>query len=94
MAPRDLRPDVWVSLAIPWFAALIAVCLRIWARRMTKVSWWFDDYFSILGFVSATCFSRHGDIHTKYTHSSLRQDTPGSWLSVLLPPVCEEFAKG
>ncbi|KAH8758002.1 hypothetical protein F5883DRAFT_502585 [Diaporthe sp. PMI_573] len=57
MAPRDLRPDVWVSLAIPWFAALIAVCLRIWARRMTKVSWWFDDYFSILGFLFATGYS-------------------------------------
>lgn len=93
MAPRDLRPDIWVSLAIPWFAALISICLRIWARRLTKVSWWFDDYFAILGFVSAMCLIRHDGVHTDYPHSSLRQDTPGSWSNVLSPTLREQFSK-
>jgi hypothetical protein len=49
-----LQPNIWAGVAIPWLAALVSLVMRVCARRMTKMSWWFDDYFSMLAFVFAT----------------------------------------
>ncbi|CEF79715.1 hypothetical protein SNK03_007548 [Fusarium graminearum] len=49
-----LQPNIWAGVAIPWLAALVSLVMRVCARRMTKMSWWFDDYFSILAFIFAT----------------------------------------
>ncbi|KAF5025375.1 hypothetical protein F66182_2540 [Fusarium sp. NRRL 66182] len=49
-----LQPDIWASVVITWVAALMSLVMRVCARRITKVSWWFDDYFTILAFVFAT----------------------------------------
>lgn len=46
------QASIWISIAIPWFAALMALSMRLWARRLTKMTWWLDDYFAILAFVS------------------------------------------
>ncbi|KAJ3542364.1 hypothetical protein NM208_g3259 [Fusarium decemcellulare] len=53
----NLRANIWVGLGIPWFAALVSLSLRICVRRMTNVSWWFDDYFSVAAFAFATGYS-------------------------------------
>lgn len=47
-----LQADVYVSIGITWFAALVALCMRIVARQMTRIKWWLDDYLSVLAFVS------------------------------------------
>jgi hypothetical protein len=47
-----LQVDIYTSIAIPWFAALISLAMRVWARRLTKMSWWVDDYSTVLAFVS------------------------------------------
>ncbi|GKU11488.1 unnamed protein product, partial [Fusarium langsethiae] len=49
-----LQPNIWAGVAIPWLAALCSLVMRVCARRMTKMSWWFDDSFSILAFLFAT----------------------------------------
>lgn len=52
MVKADLSSDVYVGIAITWLAALVSLGMRVIARRMTKVSWWFDDYFCVAAFVS------------------------------------------
>jgi len=47
-----LQVDVYVSIGITWFAALIALCMRMTARQITHIKWWFDDCFSVLAIVS------------------------------------------
>ncbi|KAH7114538.1 hypothetical protein B0J13DRAFT_239587 [Dactylonectria estremocensis] len=49
-----LQTNLYVGIGITWIAALVALIMRVFARRMTKVSWWFDDYFCISAFVFAT----------------------------------------
>jgi hypothetical protein len=52
-----LQPNIWAGVAIPWFAALVSLVMRACARRMTKMKWCFDDYFSVLAFFFATGYS-------------------------------------
>lgn len=47
-----LQNNAYAAVSITWGAALIAVILRIYARRLTKQAWWLDDYFCIYAFVS------------------------------------------
>lgn len=51
-AMAGLQLSIWTSIAIPWLAALVSLVMRIFARKITKISWWFDDYFAVLAFVS------------------------------------------
>lgn len=46
-----LEADIYASTAITWAAAIAALVMRIIARRMTRISWWYDDYFCVLAFV-------------------------------------------
>lgn len=48
-----LQPNVFAAISITWAAALTALVLRVVARRMTKMAWWFDDYFCVSAFVSS-----------------------------------------
>ncbi|KAK0383650.1 hypothetical protein NLU13_9561 [Sarocladium strictum] len=52
-----MQINIYVSVAIPWIAALIALSMRIWARRLTKMSWWVDDYACVGAFIFATGYS-------------------------------------
>ncbi|KAH6881181.1 hypothetical protein B0T10DRAFT_411329 [Thelonectria olida] len=46
-----LQINLYVGIGITWIAALVALIMRVFARRMTKVNWWFDDYFCVSAFV-------------------------------------------
>jgi hypothetical protein len=50
---QDLQVNVYVCIGITWFAALAALVMRVIARRMTRIEWWFDDYFCVFAFVSS-----------------------------------------
>ncbi|KAH6886981.1 hypothetical protein B0T10DRAFT_461443 [Thelonectria olida] len=45
-----LTANIYVSTGITWVAAFVALVMRIIARRIMKITWWFDDYFCILAF--------------------------------------------
>ncbi|KAF7557742.1 hypothetical protein G7Z17_g458 [Cylindrodendrum hubeiense] len=45
-----LQPNVFAAVCITWAVALPALVLRVVARRMTKMAWWFDDYFCVSAF--------------------------------------------
>ncbi|KAF1949150.1 hypothetical protein CC80DRAFT_497734 [Byssothecium circinans] len=49
-----LQVNIYVSVGVTWFAALATLIGRVLARRMARVDWWFDDYFSVLAFLFAT----------------------------------------
>ncbi|KAF4974834.1 hypothetical protein FZEAL_8295 [Fusarium zealandicum] len=49
----ELQGDVYAAVSIVWAAALLALIARVFARRLTKITWWYDDYFCILAFVFA-----------------------------------------
>lgn len=46
-----LQVDIYVSIGITWAAALVVLCMRMIARQMTRIRWWWDDYLSILAIV-------------------------------------------
>jgi hypothetical protein len=48
----SLKSDIICAVVVTWVAALLAQIARIFARRMTKVQWWWDDYFCLGAFVS------------------------------------------
>ncbi|KAF5002450.1 hypothetical protein FDECE_10636 [Fusarium decemcellulare] len=52
-----LQTNAYVSAAVTWFAAVLALIARIAARRMTKIKWWYDDYLCVSAFVFATAYS-------------------------------------
>ncbi|KAM0402096.1 hypothetical protein ACHAPZ_005001 [Fusarium culmorum] len=47
----SLKSDVICAVVITWVAALLAQIGRVFARRMTKVQWWWDDYFCLGAFI-------------------------------------------
>jgi hypothetical protein len=53
----SLKSDIICAVVITWTAALLAQIARVFARRMTKVQWWWDDYFCFGAFVSPPCES-------------------------------------
>lgn len=48
---RDLIRDSILAL---WFYALLGLCLRFLARRLSKTSFWYDDWLLIPAILSAT----------------------------------------
>ncbi|KAH7128883.1 hypothetical protein EDB81DRAFT_906569 [Dactylonectria macrodidyma] len=52
-----LQTNVYVSVGITWFAALLALIARICARRITKVRWWWDDYLCVGAFATCCAYS-------------------------------------
>lgn len=65
-----LQKDVYVSAAITWTSAFIALILRVVARRMTKQRWWIDDYFCLAAFAAACAYNA---IMIKCKQLSLKQ---------------------
>ncbi|RGP69113.1 hypothetical protein FSPOR_4827 [Fusarium sporotrichioides] len=55
-----LQPDIYAALSITWFAAFVALVMRIKARGMMKTKLWIDDYFAIiaLGPIASSSDSR------------------------------------
>ena len=51
----SLKSDIICAVVITWLAALLAQIARVFARRMTKQQWWWDDYFCLGAFVSVPC---------------------------------------
>ncbi|KAK0508855.1 hypothetical protein JMJ35_009131 [Cladonia borealis] len=48
------RDAIRVSALALWFYALLGVCLRFLARRLSKAGFWYDDWLLIPAFLSAT----------------------------------------
>lgn len=53
--PRQLH--TYICIFVTFAAATISLVLRLIARRLTKISLWFDDYLSILAFLCAGVWS-------------------------------------
>lgn len=51
-----LQNNLYAGIGVTWIIALATLIMRVIARRVTRVNWWFDDYFSILAFVRASLF--------------------------------------
>jgi hypothetical protein len=51
----SLKSDIISAMVITWVSALLALIARVFARRMTKVPWWYDDYLCVGAFVSLAC---------------------------------------
>lgn len=49
---RNMDIDVYVVLGVTGALSTVGTILRFMARRMTKVSLWWDDWFAILAIVS------------------------------------------
>ncbi|KAJ4312731.1 hypothetical protein N0V84_009793 [Fusarium piperis] len=43
--------NTYLAVSITWFAALLSLIARVFARRMTKIRWWWDDYLCLGAFV-------------------------------------------
>lgn len=66
-----LQTNVYVAAIITWIAALVALILRVIARRMTKQRWWVDDYFCVSAFVSlSACFLTYKNPYKLETFAS------------------------
>lgn len=48
----NLVPDAYCASIITLVAATASFAARWWARRITRISLWWDDYFVIVAFVS------------------------------------------
>jgi len=49
---RHLEGDVYIVTGITLGLASTFIVLRFFARRMTKVALWWDDWFALLAYVS------------------------------------------
>ncbi|RGP77277.1 hypothetical protein FLONG3_4792 [Fusarium longipes] len=52
-----LQSDIYAAISITWFAAFLALVMRLKARRMMKTKLWLDDYFAIVAlfFITSYC---------------------------------------
>lgn len=55
MARRSLEVDCYAVVAVTFAVATLFTVLRFWARHITKVKLWWDDWFAAAAFVSLTC---------------------------------------
>lgn len=46
-----LQPNLYAGLIITYVLALVAVVLRLFARRLKKLPLWFDDWFIVAALV-------------------------------------------
>jgi len=53
------QPAAYACLYITTIAAVLAVSARLLARRLTRVSLWYDDYFALLGFFFALVWAAY-----------------------------------
>lgn len=60
----DRRPELYAAALIPYTAAAAALVLRNVARRHTRVTMVWEDYLSIVAFVSA-CYSSRDRVLTR-----------------------------
>ncbi|KAM5381811.1 hypothetical protein ACJZ2D_002801 [Fusarium nematophilum] len=51
-----LQGNVYAAVSIVWASALLALIARVLARRLTKMPWWYDDYFCVCAFVFASAY--------------------------------------
>ncbi|KAM0340380.1 hypothetical protein ACHAPU_010516 [Fusarium lateritium] len=47
----SLKSDIVSAMVVTWVAALLALIARVFARRMTKMDWWYDDYLCVGAFI-------------------------------------------
>ena len=45
------QAELYSSSITTWVLAVLAVALRLWARRLMKSRYWLDDWFAILALV-------------------------------------------
>lgn len=78
MARSDRRAELFAAALIPYTAAAIALILRNVARRKTRVIMFWEDYLTIVAFVSlyiavqSNSYARKGYRHRIYLHQPLQ----------------------
>lgn len=81
-----LQTNVYVAAIVTWTAALVALVLRVIARRITKQRWWVDDYFCVCAFVSlSACFFTY--------RNTYRLEIFASSYNILMI-ICKSYASG
>ncbi|CAH0056810.1 unnamed protein product [Clonostachys solani] len=53
----ELTGQILAAVGICFTAATLAMIGRVIARRMTKVAWWYEDYFCIVSYVSVIAYN-------------------------------------
>ncbi|KAF5717932.1 L-fucose permease [Fusarium mundagurra] len=53
---RSRQPDLWAAEYITFAGATIFLILRIVSRRITRIQFWWDDYFSCASYVTAVAW--------------------------------------
>ncbi|KAI1022247.1 hypothetical protein LB504_007638 [Fusarium proliferatum] len=53
---RSRQPDLWAAEYITFAAATIFLILRIVSRRITRIRFWWDDYFACASYATAVCW--------------------------------------
>ncbi|KAF4342772.1 L-fucose permease [Fusarium beomiforme] len=51
------QPDLWVALWVPFAAATVFISLRLTSRKLTRVGFWWDDYFAIACYACAVIWA-------------------------------------
>ena len=78
MARSDRRAELFAAALIPYTAAAVALILRNVARRKTRVIMFWEDYLTIVAFVSlyiavqSNSYARKGYRHRIYLHQPLQ----------------------
>ncbi|VUC21633.1 unnamed protein product [Clonostachys rosea] len=52
-----LQANVFVGFGVCWGLATLALIGRIVARRMTKVRWWYEDYYCVSAFIFGSAYN-------------------------------------
>ncbi|CAH0054633.1 unnamed protein product [Clonostachys solani] len=52
-----LQANVFVGFGVCWGLATLALIGRVVARRMTKVRWWYEDYYCLAAFTFASAYN-------------------------------------
>lgn len=55
---RDDSASLYCAIGITLPLAFLALVARLYARRITKAGFWYDDTLAILGFVCGSSFSK------------------------------------
>ncbi|KAJ4244795.1 hypothetical protein NW762_014372 [Fusarium torreyae] len=51
------QPDLWAAEFVTFPAATIFLLLRIFSRRITRIHFWWDDYFACLAYATAVAWA-------------------------------------
>ncbi|RGP77199.1 integral membrane [Fusarium longipes] len=77
----SLKSDIICAVVVTWVAALLAQIARVFARRMTKVQWWWDDYFCLGAFIVGIGYNVVM-IYCNYPPTRVTVDQVANWIEL------------